>query len=118
MKNKSICILVFMFLLASMSTANVIVGHTFTLTLEANHTTGYLWSLAVPIKKDDLRLIDCAYITDKHAENMVGVGGREEWLFKALRRTDNKITFKLTRPWEKNVAPIDIKTFEVRAVAK
>ena len=96
----------------------VLVGKTFTVTLEANHTTGYVWQLAGDLKKKNIQLISNSYTTNHHAKNMVGMGGREEWTFKALKVGAGTITFKLVRPWEKNIKPIDVRTFEVRTFTK
>jgi predicted secreted protein len=89
-------------------------GSEFILKLESNATTGYQWQIARPLVTKKVRLISQKYLTPKNAR--IGQGGTEIWTFKAVGKGQTRIMFKYVRPWEKNVAPIELKTFliEVR----
>jgi inhibitor of cysteine peptidase len=88
-------------------------GAKFTITLPANHTTGYQWRLAGSPSKKVLRSSGSTYI--QTASGLVGSGGSEKWSFESVGK--GKTTFKLEyiRPWEKGVPPIKSQTFVVTA---
>ncbi|HUN54978.1 MAG TPA: protease inhibitor I42 family protein [Smithella sp.] len=78
------------------------VGHEFTITQEANGTTGYQWLLARPLDRSALKLINSEYISGKNKPNRVGAPGKQVWHFKALKAGQTNIYFKYVREWEKN----------------
>ena len=90
-------------------TIKVQVGHDFTLTLEANATTGYEWQFAKPLDKSSFKLISSNYLADK--TNRVGSGGRQIWILKALKAGKKIISFKYVRPWEKRTPPVREESF-------
>lgn len=59
------------------------VGNTLVLKLDSNATTGYQW---VVLEQDagKLELVSEDYATDPHPPGMVGVGGHQQFVFKAL----------------------------------
>jgi len=58
-------------------------GQNFTITLEANATTGYQWQFAKPLDESAIQLISSEYLADK--TRLVGAGGKQVWIFKALK---------------------------------
>jgi predicted secreted protein len=78
-------------------------GQNFTIILKANATTGYQWQFAKPLDENLVQLISSKYLADKI--NLVGAGGKQIWLFKALKVGQTNISFKYVRSWEKNTLP-------------
>jgi len=76
-------------------------GNDFTITLESNMTTGYKWKIARPLDTKLLKLLDSKYIPPE--TELIGAAGKEEWVFKAIRRGKTIVSFDYTRPWEKEV---------------
>jgi len=86
---------------------------TFTLTLPANPTTGYLWFL----KKYDPNLIQpLKHVYVRQSKMRIGGGGSDKWRFKVKPiafSVPHKTTITLVykRPWEKT--PVKVWTFEI-----
>jgi len=87
------------------------VGQNFTITLEANVTTGYQWQLAKPLDENMLQLISADYLADK--TGLVGAGGKQVWIFKVLKTGKTMVSFKYVRPWEKNNLPEEEESFVI-----
>lgn len=87
------------------------VGQSFTITLEANATTGYQWQFAKPLDESILRLISSKYLPDK--TEIVGVGGKQVWIFQALKVGKTAVSFKYVRSWEKDNPPEKEESFEI-----
>ena len=87
----------------------VSVNHEFTLTLKSNATTAYGWQLAKPINGKLLKFLGSKYYPER--TGLVGSGGVERWIFKALKCGKTKLYFKYVRPWEKGGAPVDMRTY-------
>ncbi|MDD5568287.1 MAG: protease inhibitor I42 family protein [Candidatus Omnitrophica bacterium] len=87
-------------------------GKEFMITLESNMTTGYQWQLAEDVDGKFVVLKGSRYIVKE--TGLVGSGGKEEWVFKALRPGTTEIYFKYVRSWENNVPPADKKSFVVK----
>ena len=85
------------------------VGNNFTIKLEANATTGYEWQFTKPLEEDILQLISSEYLPDK--TELLGAGGKQVWIFKALKSGKTTIYFKYVRPWEKNTPPANEEFF-------
>ena len=85
------------------------VGNNFTIKLEANATTGYEWQLAKPLDEDIVQLISSEYLPDN--SKLLGAGGKQVWIFKALKSGKATIYFKYVRPWEKKTPPENDKSF-------
>jgi inhibitor of cysteine peptidase len=86
-------------------------GENFAITLESNRTTGYEWQLAKPLDESTVQLVSSEYLTDK--TELAGAGGREVWIFKALKAGKTDISFKYVRPWEKDIPPVNEKIFVI-----
>ncbi len=87
-------------------------GERFTLSLQSNPTTGYHWELADSLDGTRLRLAGNEYQPDR-TTGLVGSGGTEHWTFEALRPGKTAVRFKYVRPWEKDKAPVEEKSFEI-----
>ena len=90
-------------------TIKVQVGQEFTITLEANATTGYQWQFVKPLDESSFQLISSEYVADK--TNRVGSGGEQVWVLKALKAGEQTISFKYVRPWEKDIPPVKEEAF-------
>jgi len=87
------------------------VGNSFTITLDSSPTTGYQWQIARQIDTGLLELIGSQYIPSKI--DLVGVPGKEEWVFKAVRAGKAIISFNYVRPWDKDGLPAQTDSFIV-----
>jgi len=86
-------------------------GKEFTITLDSNATTGYLWQFARPLDKKLLELIITGHSVDKPL--LVGSVGKQMWTIKALRPGKTDIFFEYVRPWEKNVPAAKKESFVI-----
>jgi inhibitor of cysteine peptidase len=86
-------------------------GHQFTITLQANHTTGYSWKLAKPLGEKQVQLQSIDYKQTKPGQ--IAGGGQEVWTFKAVAEGKTGIHLKYVRPWETNVPPVQTTNFLV-----
>ena len=102
------------------ATVYVAPGGTFTVTLNANVSTGYGWQVVLP--KDasvtQVSLVDVA--ADTHGQPpRVGAPGQQVFTFKATAHPKPMaLRFAYKRPWEKDVAPVatyDLKVQPTRA---
>ena len=84
-------------------------GESFTITLEANKTTGYEWQFAKPLDESIVQLISLDYLIDK--TELMGAGGKQIWVLKALKAGKTVIYFKYVRSWEKDIPPVNEETF-------
>ena len=86
-------------------------GQHFTLVLDSNATTGYLWEIISPKESTIIRLVGSEY--RKLQTGLIGAGGKEVWIFEATGKGKTEIIFKYIRPWEKDVPPAKTVTFKV-----
>jgi len=93
------------------STIETKAGDTFTIPLEANHTTGYSWRLAQPPDPAILKQLGEKYEEDNSGG--VGVGGVETWTFQAMAKGATTLVFEYARPFEKNVPPAKTSKFRI-----
>jgi len=86
-------------------------GQSFTVTLDANPTTGYMWQFAARLDEAVVKLVGSEF---KQSDGkLVGAGGKQIWTFKAVGKGNTKISLKYVRPWEKGVPPAKTATVEV-----
>lgn len=78
------------------------------LELEANATTGYSWSYSVD-KEGIVEFVKDEYISNETNE-LVGVGGKQIYEIKGLKKGKVVIKFEYKRSWEENIDPIETKT--------
>jgi inhibitor of cysteine peptidase len=93
------------------STIESKVGDTFTIPLEANHTTGYSWHLAQPPDPAILKQVGEKYEEDNSGS--VGAGGVETWTFQAMAKGTTTLVFEYARPFEKKVPPAKTSKFRI-----
>lgn len=88
-------------------------GEEFTVSMEANHTTGFAWQLAKPLDGAVVKKIRNIYQEDNHPVPMEGVGGVERWTFKAVRAGKTTIEFKYVQAWEADKEPAKTAKYHV-----
>ncbi len=93
------------------STIESKVGDTFTIPLEANHTTGYSWRLAQPPDPAILKQLGEKYEEDNSGS--IGAGGQEIWTFQAMAKGDTTLVFEYARRFEKGPAPARTSKFRI-----
>jgi inhibitor of cysteine peptidase len=81
-------------------TVKVAVGGTVTLTLESNPTTGFSWTGVDKVDKDILKLERNDYKQNASPAGMVGVGGRDTIVYRALKKGKAKVDLTYMQPWE------------------
>ncbi len=86
-------------------TIGVVMGDNFSISLEANPTTGYEWE--VEFDSNYLELANKEYIPDSD-ESLVGAGGHRIFNFLALKSGNTSIRFSYLRSWEGNAIKIQI----------
>ena len=86
-------------------------GQNFTITLGANKTTGYEWQFTNPLDGSMVQLISSEYLTRK--TKLLGAGGKQVWVLKALKTGKTSISFKYIRPWEKEKLLVDEAFFTI-----
>jgi len=86
-------------------------GQEFTITLNSNPTTGYHWQMDKSPDKSMVDLISSVFVGPE--TKLVGAGGREIWTFKAVGKGHTELKMKYIRPWEKDVAPVEIAEFDI-----
>ncbi len=94
------------------------VGEDFTITLDANPSTGYSWSLSKPLDKEVVTLVSNNYLTPKTEKNKVGQGGKSVWKFKGAGAGKAVITLEYKRSWEKGKPPAEKKSYFILVKSK
>src|SRR5579863_7997293 len=89
----------------------VLAGKQFSITLNANHTTGYSWRLAKPLDPAKMRQISDDY--HEAASAAVGAPGEEIWTFEALAAGIVELDFEYVRPFEKNAKPMKSAKYSI-----
>src|SRR5271169_4645199 len=82
----------------------MLAGKQFSITLNANHTTGYNWRLAKPLDPAMLKQISDEY----HAatSDAVGAPGEEVWTFESVAAGTAELDFEYVRPFETDAKPV------------
>ena len=86
------------------------VGTDIIVRLESNPTTGYSWRTA-EFEPGIIEKVSNEYQPYNTTGNVVGSGGTEIWIFKAIKKGKITITFEYVRPWEKDIPPVKEKTY-------
>jgi inhibitor of cysteine peptidase len=82
-----------------------------TLSFEGNPTTGFGWYVNNKIDTTFLQPLNIdedgstEYVQNVNADGMVGVGGKYNFKFKALKAGAVNVNFVYQRPWEKDIEP-------------
>lgn len=72
-------------------------GESFSVTLESNPTTGYMWE--TEYDKNYIQFIDRQF-KPSSGEQIIGAGGSEIFNFVAIGVGESEILFSYLRPWE------------------
>lgn len=87
-------------------------GERFAVTLNANPTTGYAWSLADDPDPTVVRPLGSSF--ERPADAPPGAGGQDVWTFDAVGRGAATITLVYRRPWERATPPARTHVVSVR----
>lgn len=93
-------------------------GQVFTIALDSNGTTGFQWTeQAIIANPAVLTQTAHQYIEPANGETpVVGMGGFEEWTFKAGQAGTTLVSLSYGRPWEGGEK--DARTFELTVTVK
>jgi predicted secreted protein len=89
----------------------VLAGKQFSITLNANHTTGYSWRLAKPLDPAMLRQISNDY--HPATSDAVGAPGEEVWTFESEAAGNVELDFEYVRAFEKDAKPVKATKYSV-----
>ncbi|MFH1035894.1 MAG: protease inhibitor I42 family protein [Pseudomonadota bacterium] len=81
-------------------------GEPWELSLSANPSTGYQWTLSQPPDKSILALETEAYYPDPQAAGRPGANGRQVFSFRARKSGATALELIYARPWEKDQPPL------------
>src|SRR5277367_706004 len=99
---------------AGVEQVRVLAGKEFSITLVANHSTGYSWRLATTLDPAWLKLVSNTYTERKSEDaNAVGAPGEEVWTFSAGTEGSVPLLFEYARPFEKDAKPVKTSKFLV-----
>ncbi len=87
---------------------SAVIGEDFLITLDANPSTGYLWT--ADFDKNYLMLRSEDFIPAKVSPETVGAGGKEVFAFTPLKAGETTIKVGYSRPWESRA--VEIKVFK------
>lgn len=74
-------------------------GSQLTLTVRANHTTGYSW-VVDDSGSDTFEVESDKYVEDDHEEGMIGVGGTETFAINVLQSGTGGLIFEYKQDWD------------------
>lgn len=98
---------------ASGSSKRLKVGQTFTLSLESNASTGYIWRSATPTPTV-IALVGEPQFTPQ--SNAIGAPSMETWTFRADRTGMGTLALEYVRPFETSAKPA--ATFNLNVIVK
>jgi len=79
----------------------VTAGESLVLALESNPTTGFQWVLVENSDQTALQHAGHKYVPYENTDPpLPGVGGKELWTFKALKKGTSTISMEYSQPWE------------------
>lgn len=90
------------------------VGDEMTITLISNRTTGYGWKISEGPDGKTAEFVKSEYVPN--SDIIVGSGGRDVFIFRAVSAGKTKVSFKYVRPWEEDAPPA--KTEEYTIIVK
>jgi inhibitor of cysteine peptidase len=86
-------------------------GSEFKIVLDSNPSTGYHWELDEEPDGTIVRFVSNEYVADEPV--MPGSGGRDVWVFKAVKAGETRITLSYYPPSNEPVEPQQKVTFTV-----
>jgi predicted secreted protein len=96
---------------SEMKKTTVRIGEEFSVSLEENGTTGFLWNLD-PLP-ESVHLVSSVFVPAERDHDVVGSGGTRKFVFSTSTAGEFSFCISLQRPWEK--VPVD--TVEVDVVS-
>jgi predicted secreted protein len=75
-------------------------GDEMTITLISNRTTGYGWEISEGPDEKVAEFVRSEYVPN--SDIIVGSGGRDVFVFRAVSAGKTKASFKYVRPWEED----------------
>ena len=96
------------------SPIDVTAGDKFTISLEANPSTGYSWELIGPL--DDRVVVELGSDHQPGQGTGVGVPGQQLFRFQAVGKGTATIVLQYVRPWETGVPPAKTSDFTVNVM--
>jgi predicted secreted protein len=96
---------------AGVEQIRVLAGKEFSITLAANHTTGYSWRLATTLDPATLKQISNTYTERTSDAGEVGAPGEEVWTFATTTQGTVPLLFEYVRPFEKDAKPARTSKF-------
>jgi len=97
---------------AGVEQIRVLAGKEFSITLVANHTTGYSWRLATTLDPATLKQVSNVY-NERPSDSTVGAPGEEVWTFATSAQATVPLVFEYIRPFEKDAKPVKTAKFLV-----
>jgi inhibitor of cysteine peptidase len=96
---------------AGVEQIRVLAGKQFSITLAANHTTGFSWRLTTTLDPATLKQIS----SDFHApaSDALGASGEEVWTFESVAQGRVELDFEYLRPFEKDAKPVKRAKYSV-----
>lgn len=85
-------------------------GQTIAVSLPSNPSTGYSWSLCSKNTRNTIVGIE-EIPYEAEQTGRIGSGGIQSWRITGKKRGSAHIKFEYKRPWEKGVAPAQIKRY-------
>ena len=101
------------FQMADVEQVRVLSGKDFSISLPANHSTGYSWRLATTLDPAALKLDGTTYSERKTDPDAVGGPADEVWSFTAGAPGSVPLLFEYARPFEKDAKPVKTSKFLV-----
>jgi predicted secreted protein len=98
---------------AGVEQIRVLAGKEFSITLVANHTTGYSWRLATTLDPATLKQISSTYTERTSDAGVAGAPGEEVWTFATTAQGTVPLIFEYVRPFEKGAKPVKTSRFLV-----
>jgi len=86
-------------------------GQEFTINFASNPSTGYSWSVDDTYNKNVTSKISNEFVAPN--TEMVGVPGKELWVFKGTGKGNTKLNFVYSRQRDNNTSQINSKSFNV-----
>lgn len=87
-------------------------GNSFQVVLDSNPTTGYQWMYLMDPQEEKVKLVKSSYIINPSNPKMVGVGGKETLIFKAMKTGETRIILEYVRSFEPK-KPAKIHTLDI-----
>jgi predicted secreted protein len=83
----------------------------FTITLDANHSTGYRWFLEVEPISGLITVEEDRYVINEEEKGIDGAGGKEIWRFKA--KTVGVVMLKFTYKRSREDDHVSLREFQI-----